>query len=328
MEQTTSQMKTYRVLSIYERLRQGQIIHKKQEAARFQVNEKTIQRDIEEIRTYLSANHSDVTGINLVYRKHENGYVLQSDQNTWLMPQEVVTVGKILLESRALSKTDMTSLLEKLLVQSDPAGRHRVNQMIRNELHHYTPVRHIGYLLDTLWDLSVAIQEHRFTVIQYQRVGQTKLVSRCLQPVGILFSEYYFYLLAYIDGKGYEFPTVYRIDAIAEYDVLEDRFRAPEQTRFEEGEFRKRVQFMQTGRLEHVEFRFWGASLDAMLDRLPNAQIIHQDESGSVLQATVFGRGIKMWLLSQAQYVEVLSPPDFRREFGETIREMFEIYKR
>ena len=34
-----------------------------------------------------------------------------------------------------------------------------------------------------------------------------------------------------------------------------------------EGEFRKRVQFMYGGRLEHIRFRYTGPSLEAVLDR-------------------------------------------------------------
>ena len=111
------------------------------------------------------------------------------------------------------------------------------------------------------------------------------------------------------------------------YDISKQHFRVPENDRFEEGEFRKRVQFMQTGKLLHIELRFWGTSLEAMLDRLPTARVLREDERGTVLTATVYGRGIKMWLLSQAQYLEVLGPMDFRKEMEETIEQMLVLYR-
>lgn len=50
---------------------------------------------------------------------------------------------------------------------------------------------------------------------------------RLIQPVGIMFSEYYFYLCAYIsvseempDVPKRPFPTIYRIDRIAEFEIL------------------------------------------------------------------------------------------------------------
>ena len=52
--------KTHRVLDIYDRLQEGKVIYKSEEAQRFQVNEKSIQRDIEDIREYLSANQLSI----------------------------------------------------------------------------------------------------------------------------------------------------------------------------------------------------------------------------------------------------------------------------
>lgn len=45
-------LQTSRVLDIYRRLAKGEAIHKAREAKRFCVNEKTIQRDIDDIRDF------------------------------------------------------------------------------------------------------------------------------------------------------------------------------------------------------------------------------------------------------------------------------------
>ena len=128
-----------------------------------------------------------------------------------------------------------------------------------------------------------------------------------------MFSEYYFYLVAFIrdiDKKAaFEnpddlFPTIYRIDRIRSAKLLNEHFRVPYAKRFEEGEFRKRVQFMYGGRLEHIRFRYTGPSLEAVLDRLPTAQVLSEDASGWLISAEVFGKGIEMWLRSQGEWVE------------------------
>ena len=66
--------------------------------------------------------------------------------------------------------------------------------------------------------------------------------------------------------------------------------------RFEEGEFRKRIQFMQGGKLRRIKFKYKGNSLEAVLDRLPTAEIVKKEDDGVVLQAEVFGNGVDMWL--------------------------------
>lgn len=78
-----------------------------------------------------------------------------------------------------------------------------------------------------------------------------------MKPVAIMFSEYYFYVTAFIDEKDEvrqdfdvmndSFPTIYRIDRIRSLEILREHFSIPYKDRFEEGEFRKRIQFMYGG---------------------------------------------------------------------------------
>ena len=140
-------------------------------------------------------------------------------------------------------------------------------------------------------------------------------VQRKLRPVGIMFSEYYFYLTAFIDDKEVRkdfdvindsFPTIYRLDRISSIKVLDEHFHIPYGSRFEEGEFRKRIQFMYGGKLERVRFKYKGPDVDSILDRLPTAVIESEDENVYILRAEVFGKGIDMWLKSQGNYIEIL----------------------
>ena len=102
------------------------------------------------------------------------------------------------------------------------------------------------------------------------------------------------------------FPTIYRIYRIRSLNVLEKRFYIPYGSRFEEGEFRKRIQFMYGGKLKKVKFRYTGTVIDAILDRLPTAQILDEEDGAYIVSAEVFGSGIDMWLRSQGSYVELI----------------------
>jgi len=57
--------------------------------------------------------------------------------------------------------------------------------------------------------------------------------------------------------------------------------------------------------LETVKFRYTGPSIEAVLDRLPTAEILSEDENGWLISAEVFGKGIEMWLRSQIPWVNV-----------------------
>lgn len=316
-----------RILSLYDSLNKGYVVNKQQAAINFSVTEKTIQRDIDHLRAYLEdeAIRGKSVIASIDYVREESGYLL-SRSGDWLSQEEVLAIAKILLESRAFSKLELNSLLDKITGQCILETRKHVTEVILNERFHYLPVGHNKLLLKKIWDISLAVRERLKVEIAYIKPGIEDSVHRIVEPCGLIFSEYYFYLLAYIDGHGYDYPIVYRLDRILSYQVTTQHFRIPEVNRFEEGEFRKRVQFMRPGRLMKITFRFWGPSFEAVLDRLPTAKVIRRDGNKYVVEAEVFGEGIKMWLLSQAEFLEVLKPEDFRQEMRDTVVRMLENY--
>ena len=303
--------KVERIINLYNRLNDGEILVKGEEAARFEVNERSIQRDLEDIRAYF-ANDPE-SNRELVYDRTKKGYVLVQNQRKSLTNSEILTVCKILLESRSLTKAEMYPIIDKLLQCCVPYKNYKqVSDLISNEKFHYLEPHHGKKFVDDMWDISSAVYEHRLMRIRYQKLKEPDKVMRMIQPVGIMFSEYYFYLCAYIsvseempDVPKRPFPTIYRIDRIAEYEVLDEHFHVPYAERFEEGEFRKRVQFMYPGKLKKVRFYVKEISLEAVLDRLPTAKVIRQDEKGYLISAEVFGDGVDMWLRSQGEWVDV-----------------------
>ena len=90
-------------------------------------------------------------------------------------------------------------------------------------------------------------------------------------------------------------------------EVLDEKFFIPYADRFEEGEFRKRVQFMYGGKLQKVKFKYRGQSVEAVLDRLPTAKILSEEDGVYTISAEVFGKGIDMWLRSQGENVKLLN---------------------
>ena len=306
-----------RVLQMYAKLSDGYVVNKAEEAVRYGVNEKSIQRDIEHIRNFLD-NDSERTGLvnTIVYDRAAKGYRLETLYQIRLQNAEVLALCKILLDSRAFTKDEMVSMLDKLITCCVPkVNQKRVKELISNEEFHYVEPRHKTRFIELMWDLGQAIRECRYIEIDYYRTKDKQVVHRELKPVAIMFSEYYFYLTAFIDDEEIKkdfdvlndsFPTIYRIDRIRSLNILEKRFYIPYSSRFEEGEFRKRIQFMYGGKLQKVKFRYTGTDIDAILDRLPTAKILDEEDGAYIVSAEVFGSGIDMWIRSQGSYVELL----------------------
>ena len=309
--------KIARILGIYTKLMNGGIVNKAEEARQYGVNERSIQRDIDDIREYFENETADIGFINSVtYDRSAKGYRLEQLYKTRLSNSEILAVCKILLDSRAFTKKEMLLLLDKLVECCVPQTNQKaVMDLISNEEFHYVEPRHHTVFIDKLWTLGQAIRASQYIEIDYMRTKDKKIVRRKLKPVAILFSEYYFYLTAFIDDKEVQenfdvlndaFPTIYRLDRIKKLKLLDEKFHIPYSSRFEEGEFRKRIQFMYGGKLQKVKFEYSGTDVDAVLDRLPTAQIVKEEDGRYVIEAEVFGKGIEMWLRSQGDTVTLL----------------------
>ena len=301
-------LKTDRLLKIYSQLANGDILRKKELAQRFHVTERSIQRDMEALRCFFAEEGLQQ---DIIYDRAARGYRLESPSRALLNNSEILAVCKILLESRSMRKDEMLPILDKLIACCVPEkSKKAITELLANEKHHYVEPHHKQRLLPGLWEISQAVQNHQMMEIEYERLKEPRLVRRRVKPVGIMFSEYYFYLTAFLEDKDtFEnpddlFPTIYRIDRIRNVQLLDEHFKVPYKDRFQEGEFRKRVQFMYGGKLERIRFHYTGPSIEAVLDRLPTAEIVERDETGWTVEAEVFGRGIEMWLRSQGDYIE------------------------
>lgn len=310
--------KMERILSMYTTLMNGGALCKAQEAAKYGVSPRSIQRDIDEIRNFLSSNVENAGVVNTVeYDRAKDSYQLVQASQMKFTNSEILAICKILLDSRAFTKKEMDSMLQRLVdCCAKPENHQLVRKLIQNEQFYYVQPQHNTVFIDTMWRIGEAIQSSHYIEIEYRKMKGQEVVRRKLKPVSIIFSEFYFYMAAFIDDADEvrehfdvindAFPTIYRIDRIKSLKILKEQFYIPYKDRFEEGEFRKRVQFMYGGRLRRVKFRYKGDSIEAVKDRLPTAEVLHHDEDGYVVTAEVFGKGIDMWLRSQGEMVEVL----------------------
>lgn len=87
-----------------------------------------------------------------------------------------------------------------------------------------------------MWEIGQAIHEKQYIQIQYKGMKGSTVKTRKIKPLAIMFSEYYFYLVAFIDDDKVRqnfsviddsSPTIYRIDRIRGFRVLDEKFHIP-----------------------------------------------------------------------------------------------------
>ena len=226
-----SELKSARLLSIYARLLNGRVLKKALLAQEFGVMARSIQRGLESLRSFLS---NEMLPQDVVYDRAAGGYRLTHARPVGLSNSEILAVCKILLESRSMRRDEMLPILDKLVDCCVPEENKRaVQQMIGNEKLHYIEPHHGQPILRGLWGLGQAVQQRHVLELDYRRLKGAETVRRTVEPVGILFSEYYFYLAAYLRGvdrkQSFEnpedpYPTIYRIDRIRAFRATGEHF--------------------------------------------------------------------------------------------------------
>ena len=332
--------KNTRILNLYTRLCEGKQINKEEEVNRFRVNERSIQRDIDDMRAFLSecsvSDENDNRKIE--YDRKTKCYVMTGIKSSSMTNSELLAVSKILLASRAFTRQEMNEIMDKLVEGCVPQKNKKlVSDLISNEKYHYVELPSNSFIQqDKLWKLGEEIRECNLLEIVYEKQAWTReTITRIVQPVAVLFSDYYFYLNAFIiekeeNGKyihKYQYPAIFRIDRIISYHEMKEKLPVVYTDRFEEGEFRKRTQFMYAGSLIKLQFRYTGASKEYILDRLPTARVISEDEKGCIIEAEVYGQGILMWLKMQGERVEILKPEKYRNRMREDLIRMLKCYE-
>ena len=317
--------KQFRLMQIFFRGIKGEEFTIRQLADEYGVSSKTISRDISDIRNFMSENVELLGNVELLYSTSTRKYSVHFEE--FFSNKEMFALIKILIGSRALDKIDLLKIIEKLKKFSTPEDRKVISDMILKENYHYHGVKHDNSeLLSLLWQLSVGIRENKEITIRYHKMDKSQ-VERRIRPVSVMFSEYYFYLIAYDVKSDYTEPKYFRADRITEVTIHRDLQGTLESYDFDEGELREQIQFMFPGKLRKITFEFTGPSVQAILDRLPTAKILKYENNCYTIEADVYGDGIKMYLLSQGSWVKVIGPDEFVSEMREEIEKMRNHYQ-
>ncbi|WP_338944435.1 WYL domain-containing protein [Fusobacterium pseudoperiodonticum] len=308
-------MKDMRLLKLYNRLLKNDDIDVEEYAKENGVSTRTVERDIKCIKDFLADNEDKSRELIRIKRKKK--YQLSySEDSVNLTKSEILAISKILLASRAFLKDEISLIIDKIVKQCGPGqDLDLIQELLKNEKFYYIELQHKKSFITHIWKLGQAIKDRKKVEIAYKKMDGN-MVRRVIDPVGLMFSEYYFYLLAHIENIDKEkyfcnkddlYPTIYRLDRIEDFQVLNEKYTPTlYKNRFQEGLFRKQVQFMTGGKLRKLKFIYRGSSIEALLDKIPTAKAKEIDVNTYEVKAEVFGNGIDRWILSQGDAIEII----------------------
>lgn len=181
--------KTTRILQMYAKISQGGKIYKKSFCMETGIDRRTFDRDIEDIRLYLSESFD---GNNLVYDRKDESYHLENFYKSQpLSAMEVVYILELLNSCCALRKDEYTGLAASLLNAVELNRRKYVKKVAEGYIRDYPANTHQA-LLKLNWDLQQCIVEKDIIELHF-RNGRKKVVS----PVRIQICGDQMYLFAF-----------------------------------------------------------------------------------------------------------------------------------
>ena len=314
-----------RLLEIFFRSLRGEDLSVQKLAEEYNVSTKSISRDINDLKAFLADHRQLIGNAELTYWSQAKCYRLYMDE--FLTNQELFALVEVMIGARAFSKKELLALTSKLKKFTTTKDRLMLNDLIRKELYHYTEIKHdCVSVQETLWTLVKCITDKKEITIEYYRADRAWKTHR-IRPASVMFTDNFFYLIAFNTEGVPDKPLYFRIDRIK--DIIEHRkkFTSEDVPDFDEGLLRQRSLFMWPGKFRTIQFEFIGSAIQAVLDKLPTAKIIERNGKTYTIEADVYGDGIKMWLLSQGRRVKVTAPRDFVEEMKIEIKKMYEHYK-
>lgn len=323
--------KAERVLRLLFRALKGEALSVIKLANESNVSTRSITRDINDLKAFL-ADYRDILGnAELKYSAYDHCYTLE--MNNLFSNKQLFAIAKVLIGSKAFNHEELIEIINKLKMHTSYSDKTRLENLISKEMFHYEEVgRDCDSVIDNIWKLSNCIQEKSIITISYYKMNRDNVRHKII-PVSLIFSEYYFYLIAYSCNNNLSdssqlsnTPIYFRVDRITHITVHREQLTFPKALEFDEGFLRKRSQFMWPGPLRKIRFEFTGPSLQAILDRIPTAKLIDKYDGKNLIEAEVYGNGIKMFLLSQGSWVKVLEPLEFVEEMKREIQKMQALY--
>ena len=311
-----------RLLTIFLRLQAGERLSKARLSTEFGVDPKSIQRDISRLKGTLEENSH--LGLEIVFDSLDNTYRLIG--KTIFNKKDILVISKILLENRALNKSELYSLLEDLLALLSIKEKKEVEAIIRSERFNYKSLSNDKNRIDTIWILSEAIRREQMLEIEY-KAPLKDAKSHIIFPVSLYYDAHYFYLVAYHLKHGKH--TTFRVDRIE--NLSESHVKKPEiplKFKYRDGEVRNQKVDAFEGTEIKVRLRYTGIP-EIVLDQFPNHKILSEEKGNMIFQIeTQDTPGLKRWILGQEDEITVLYPQSLADSIQNSLEKMLKNYKK
>ena len=311
-----------RLLTIFLLLQAGKRLSKAQISEKFGIDNRTTQRYISTLKSVLQAQHIPNTEIK--FDTSDNTYRLIG--KTTFNKKDILVISKILLENRALNKSELKSLLEGLLSLLSREEQKEIESITGSESFNYKSLTNDKDRIDTIWILSESIRRAQMLEIKY-KAPLKDVKSHIIFPVSLYYDAHYFYLVAYhLKHEKYTTFRVDRIETLSESDMKKPVISHKD--KYKDGDVRNQKVDAFEGKEIDVTLIYKG-NVEIVLDQFPEHEILSENYDEIKVKITSQNTpGLKRWILGQGEAVTLLYPPELIEEIQESLEKTLKNYKK
>lgn len=227
-----------RILYFYDKLMMGDIVYKSELAQQFDVHERTIRRDVQDIRYYLARFY---TKRDIIYDPVQKGYKMVDSGTEHLQLGEFVALSKVILNSKILTEEEVQKLFGRLESRFRKTKPRWFEHYVQHELLNYKPepqTTHIFNLLDTAIE---AIYQKRMLHLTWNQDG--KQIQKKVCPVGLVYKNSTFFLAilteqdVHLKNELKPIPVILQKNLVIKLDTM--RFTLAASFSFDEENFKE-----------------------------------------------------------------------------------------
>lgn len=305
-----------RIIDILMRLLQGEKLNSEEIAQSYDVQKRTVYRDLQIIRE----NPIFSDNYHLEFDESQKNRFVVKDEGISI--NEVLAIIQILIGVRALSKPELKETIYHLRELVSVKDQPKIDQLLKVE---YLPVKSSGDLFIRIGEFTEFIKsnaEIEFTYRGSLSTSDDKKVRHGV-PVSLYFSDFYFYVVIFSDDKG---SRTCRLDRMISYKKV-NKSTTVQRSKLKDGTtIRNYTYLLNGGRKSYFKIQSW-TNPQVALDRLPNSRVVKSEADGSVIiEGYLYLQGLKLWILGEGTFVKVLEPASLVTEVKEELQATLKQY--
>lgn len=295
--------KITRILSLFYNLLTNQTVSKDTFCMEHKINERSFDRDIENIRIYLSEMRPYCE---LKYDRVKNTYYLTHTFENPLKGELTLFIANLLLSIKNISEDEMYKMLNILYNSTAFQERHILERYIKERIAFRRKIKRRP-VLKVSWEIEKVIQNKNIIEIEYA-IDENLTEKQKIKPMQTIATRDAVYLLAYQTDKNYNCPELFRLDRIKSFKIIEDNLNEQDQIELERR--LKTHVFYNADELDNltVVIKVDCDLKMAVSDYFEQCKFIKAEGKYDFFKINTSKQVFIQWLISQEAYVKVIEP--------------------